>query len=552
MSNSKVTYIPNELASAVKGGFVTSSKEIRDKNLNSSQEDINRRVVQAGDDIYHLQQTKFSGSYLDLTDKPTIPAIPGNISYFENDLDYASKEYVRNLLAEVLSNYPETLEAVRNLSEALTDNVRELLDALSIKANTADVYSKTESDLRFLREHQDISGKANVDDVYSKDKTYSKSEVNVKIGDLGDLSVKQYIAQLLTILHNNISSEIIEVLAREINISDFYTKTQSDLIFQKKGNYATEEFVDQQIGNIQFPDYYNLEEYVQQIQQQMNLLEQVQQQINLLQQKQLQLQEYITQLQNSEQKHIILSQSQYDNLGTYEKDVIYLILEDEESIINNTNWRFGDGLPIILSENWQFGDNLPIILSRELQESQQQTNTYNNGYEYVDLGLPSGTKWAKCNIGASEEINYGNYYMYGKGASQYNSSDSPYTGTEDPLDTQYDTATQVMGAPWHMPTKEQFEELMENTIFSWETNFNNSGKNGAKFTSENGKYIFIPAAGFMDEGTLTSVGSNAFVYTSTPYSENGEYAAEMNITGQYFVDYFYGRIEGYSVRGVID
>jgi hypothetical protein len=39
------------------------------------------------------------------------------------------------------------------------------------------------------------------------------------------------------------------------------------------------------------------------------------------------------------------------------------------------------------------------------------------GYEYVDLGLPSGTKWAKYNVGATSETEYGNYYMYGKGAS---------------------------------------------------------------------------------------------------------------------------------------
>lgn len=335
MNNTKVTYIPNELASAVKGGFVTSSKEIKDRNLNTSQEEVNKRVVQAGDDIYRLQQTAFSGSYLDLTDKPNIPTIPQNVSYFENDLDYATKEYVRNELQGALSEYPETLETVRNLQEILNDDstTREIFEAISTKANSSDVYTKTEADLRFLRDHQDISGKANVEDVYSKDKTYSKSEVNLKIGDIGELSVKQYILQWIASLQD-VSTEITNSLEQKIDANNVYTKDQADLKFQLQGNYATEEFVNNQISNIQFPDQNLVVEYIIQTQQQ----------IALLQQKQVQLQEYITQLQSTQQKHIILSQERYDSLESYEKDVIYIIVDQEQS-----NWTFGDTFPIILS-----------------------------------------------------------------------------------------------------------------------------------------------------------------------------------------------------------
>ena len=86
-----------------------------------------------------------------------------------------------------------------------------------------------------------------------------------------------------------------------------------------------------------------------------------------------------------------------------------------------------------------------------------------NGHEYVDLGLPSGTKWATMNVGASSETDYGNYYQYGKGAAQYaaTSGDSNYSGTEDPLDSSVDTAVQVWGGQWHMPTIAQIEELIE-------------------------------------------------------------------------------------------
>lgn len=77
-----------------------------------------------------------------------------------------------------------------------------------------------------------------------------------------------------------------------------------------------------------------------------------------------------------------------------------------------------------------------------------------NGHDYVDLGLPSGTLWATMNVGATSETEHGNYYMYGMGAKTYDSTDTPYDGTENPLDLSKDTARVVWGGAWHMPTKE--------------------------------------------------------------------------------------------------
>ena len=95
-----------------------------------------------------------------------------------------------------------------------------------------------------------------------------------------------------------------------------------------------------------------------------------------------------------------------------------------------------------------------------------------NGHQYVDLGLPSKTKWATMNVGASSETDYGNYYQYGKGAAQYaaTSGDGNYSGTEDPLAASADTAVQVWGGSWHMPTRKQMQELIDNTTYQWVTN----------------------------------------------------------------------------------
>lgn len=168
--------------------------------------------------------------------------------------------------------------------------------------------------------------------------------------------------------------------------------------------------------------------------------------------------------------------------------------------------------------------------------------------DYVDLGLPSGTLWAKFNVGATKDTEYGNYYMYGKGAKQYDAADSIYEGMESPLDAQYDTATQVMGAPWHMPTRAQFQELIDNTIYSWETNFNGSGVNGGKFTSKTDttKYLFFPEAGEWVDGNLYAV--NGCYWSSSPLDAN--FASSLTVYDHWGRIYGNSRKSGQSIRGV--
>lgn len=142
-----------------------------------------------------------------------------------------------------------------------------------------------------------------------------------------------------------------------------------------------------------------------------------------------------------------------------------------------------------------------------------------NGYDYVDLGLPSGTKWATMNVGASSITDYGYYYQYGKGNAQYaaTSGQSNYTGTENPLDKSLDTAAIVMGGDWHMPTQTQFNELIANTTNQWAV-INNIY--GYKFTATNGNYVFFPAAGVYANGSKTDVAVYGCYWSSTPTNSN--------------------------------
>ena len=147
-----------------------------------------------------------------------------------------------------------------------------------------------------------------------------------------------------------------------------------------------------------------------------------------------------------------------------------------------------------------------------------------NGHEYVDLGLPSGTLWATMNIGATSETDYGNYYQYGKGAAQYaaTNSDSNYSGTEDPLNSSVDTAVQVWGGSWHMPTRAQIQELTANTTYQWVTNYKGSGIDGGTFTATNGAVLFLPAAGNWGNVSLYNVGNFGYYWGSSPYTSTGK------------------------------
>ena len=170
-------------------------------------------------------------------------------------------------------------------------------------------------------------------------------------------------------------------------------------------------------------------------------------------------------------------------------------------------------------------------------------------HEYVDLGLPSGTLWATMNVGANSVTDYGNYYKYGMGSKTYDSTDTPYAGTENPLAATADTATVEWGSDWHMPTQAQLNELTANTTYQWVTNYQGSGVNGGTFTA-NGQTLFIPAAGFYFNGSLSYIGEGGNIWSSTPDGSSGAYGLGFDHVGSGMGSG--GRDDGGSVRPVKD
>ena len=194
-----------------------------------------------------------------------------------------------------------------------------------------------------------------------------------------------------------------------------------------------------------------------------------------------------------------------------------------------------------------------------------------DGHEYVDLGLPSGTLWATCNVGENSPEEYGDYFAWGetKPKATYDWDTYKYcNGSDDEL-TKYcssfeyghngftdnltvlqpgdDAATANWGIGWCMPTKEQWEELYNNTEHTWKAW---NGVNGHLFKGKNGAVLFLPAAGFRIQSSLLVAGSYGGYWSSSLDTGDPDIAWYFSfVSDDYGVDGDY-RDLGQSVRAV--
>lgn len=159
------------------------------------------------------------------------------------------------------------------------------------------------------------------------------------------------------------------------------------------------------------------------------------------------------------------------------------------------------------------------------------------GNEYIDLGLPSKNLWAVWNIGAKSKEQIGSYFAWGETSSKpqanYNKKDYKWSGMEDDslkalsvidendnLIWNHDAATEQWGSMWKMPTKEDFQELIDNCYVS---NVTINGVYGYKFISKiNGMTLFFPAGGCMSSTSPLGT-SVAYYWTSSYYNDSDSY-----------------------------
>ena len=199
-----------------------------------------------------------------------------------------------------------------------------------------------------------------------------------------------------------------------------------------------------------------------------------------------------------------------------------------------------------------------------------------DNHEYVDLGLPSGTLWATCNVGADTPEGYGDYFAWGetKPKEVYNwqtykwckgSYDTltKYCTTDDlgkvdrktELVPEDDAAYVNWGPKWRMPTQEQQKELIEKCRWTMETR---NGVEGRLVTGPNGNTLFFPAAGYYENSSLQEAGLTCSCwsrscYTSNGISTNAFSAADMGFEEEtlcYLNGRYHNRYYGHSVRAV--
>ena len=189
-------------------------------------------------------------------------------------------------------------------------------------------------------------------------------------------------------------------------------------------------------------------------------------------------------------------------------------------------------------------------------------------HEWVDLGLPSGTLWATCNVGASSPEEYGDYFAWGETepkefygwetykwcngtlSSLTKYSDYSAYGIEDnklELDPEDDAAYVNWGPSWRTPIKGQIYELLDYCSWQWTTR---NGVNGQLAIGPNGKTVFFPAAGFISENDFYYVGRCCY-YWARSLAEYGPYAARYLYLDSEYVDWGNNtRERGLSVRPV--
>ena len=191
---------------------------------------------------------------------------------------------------------------------------------------------------------------------------------------------------------------------------------------------------------------------------------------------------------------------------------------------------------------------------------------------FVDLGLPSGKKWAIGNLVKDSQGNYsigaetdwGTYVSWGNiiGHNEgegYNFDQTTYDSTPGKQvaanipsnDAAHDIALATLGTPWHLPTKEDFQELYDNTDSEWVADYNGTGVAGRKFMkkSDHSVYVFFPASGYYNVTSLNNRGTNGNYWSSSFYSATYAYNLYFNSSSVNPQNY-YNRRNGFTVRPV--
>ena len=208
-------------------------------------------------------------------------------------------------------------------------------------------------------------------------------------------------------------------------------------------------------------------------------------------------------------------------------------------------------------EDKQLLNSINFDIATELKKFRLDNHDYcidADGYvrsNYVDLGLTSGTKWARCNIGANSPEEPGSYFAWGEitPRDSYAGDNYKYKDNPEVLPDAADAAYENWGSGWRMPTIGEFEELINNCYWFWTTDYNGTGVKGYivyksyenqdsgltnnshhEYSTANDAHIFLPDAGIFGSFVSYSSGDGFGYYWSSSRLDNS-YAQYL-----YFID----------------
>lgn len=227
-------------------------------------------------------------------------------------------------------------------------------------------------------------------------------------------------------------------------------------------------------------------------------------------------------------------------------------------------------------KNKMMEDPNPVIVQNSTEGTPEPASIASGthlGHDWVDLGLPSGTKWATTNIGANSPSDYGSYFAWGETSPKreytwknlkYRTSgekedakfskyiiENKYGSVDDmkELELSDDAAYVNWGSGWRTPSVSQIEELKSNCTSTWMTI---NGKKGMLFSSKkNDNSIFLPASGYRIESIKNQVGSHGLYWSRSLSPSHNELAYFVNVNSSFPIMIYLGSREvGHSVRPV--
>ena len=146
---------------------------------------------------------------------------------------------------------------------------------------------------------------------------------------------------------------------------------------------------------------------------------------------------------------------------------------------------------------------------------------FNPDTDLVDLGL--STKWAKYNVGATDERQLGGLFGFGDMTGFQTSINLDDYASADIYKTDRDVANKVYGSWVTMPTIDEFEELFTECKKEWVEDTEDHVA-GYKFTGPNGNSIFLPAAGTRTQGNVSGEGLNGYYLSGSINATDNRFA----------------------------